>query len=278
MYAIRQPKAAGIFYNSDRYSLERDIESFFTGNDGPKKMRNTDAIAVVTPHDRYHLCGSAFAWSFSRIEKANYVIIGPNHHGMRSRFSIMKDGLWKTPFGEVVVSNKVSEKILSKDKLLEYDVIPHENEHSIEVQLPFLQYRFGNDFKIVPILVSNKFGDKEFVEECKRLGKAIAHSLLTEKEKWILIGTTDFSHGAKSKVERVDKSIINAVKSLKEERLYNAVQKTSSRICGYGALVTMMAAAKELKAKKSRLLKYVNSMEVIKDLNTATGYASILIS
>jgi AmmeMemoRadiSam system protein B len=189
----------------------------------------------------------------------------------------MKEGLWKTPFGEVAISNKVAEKILNKSSLVEYDVIPHENEHSIEVQLPFLQYRFGNDFKIVPILVSNKFNDKDFVEQCKKLGKAIAHSVMSEKEKWIIIATSDFSQGSKKDVDKKDKSIISSLKSLKEERFFNAINKSSSRICGYGAILTTLAAAKEMKAKKSRLLKYVNSMEVLKDPNTVTGYASILV-
>lgn len=278
MYSIRQPKAAGVFYNSDRFSLESDIKSFFEGKDGPKKMRGGRAVAVITPHDRYHLCGSACAWSFSRIEKANYVIIGPSHKETRSRFSIMKDGLWKTPFGEVVVSNKVAEKIIGKSGSVEYDVIPHENEHSIEVQLPFLQYRFGNGFKIVPILIHNKFGDRSFVEECSSLGKAIAQSVKTDKEPWVIIGTSDMSHGTKKNVEKADKSIISAVKSLKEQRLFDAVRKSSSQICGYGALLVTMAAAREMKASKSRLLKHVSSMEVAGDPSSVTGYASILIS
>lgn len=277
MYAIRQPKAAGVFYNSDRFALERDIESFFAAKDGPKKMRKTNAVAMITPHDRYHMCGTACAWSFSRLEKANYVIIGPDHQGLRSRFSIMKEGLWKTPFGEVVVSNRVTEKIMDKSSLVEYDVIPHENEHSIEVQLPFLQYRFGNDFKIVPILVSNKFNDKEFVEQCKKVGKTIAHSIMSEEEKWIIIGTSDLSHGAKRQVEKKDKPIISSLKSLREERFFNAVNKNSAQVCGYGALLTTIAAAKEMKAKKARLLKYVNAADILKDQNAVAGYASILI-
>jgi hypothetical protein len=277
MYAIRQPKAAGVFYNSDRYSLERDIESFFTGKRGPKKMKESNIVGLITPHDKYHLCGTTCAWSFSRVEKANYVIIGTNHNGIGSNFSIMKEGLWKTPFGEIVIGNKVAEKILNKSKMIEYDVIPHEKEHSIEVQLPFLQYRFGNDFKIVPILVTNKFNDKDFINQCKNLGKAIAHSIMTEKEKWIIVATSDFSHGSKNKVSKLDKEIINSIKNLSENKFYETIQNNSSHICGYGTILTMLSAAKELKAERSKLLKYTSSIEVLKDPNLVTGYASILV-
>lgn len=277
MYAIRQPRAAGIFYNSDKHSLERDVKSFFTGKNGPKKMRESKIVGLITPHDKYHLCGTTCAWSFSRVEKANYIIIGTNHNSIGSNFSIMKEGLWKTPLGEIVIGNKVAEKILNKSKMIEYDVIPHESEYSIEVQLPFLQYRFGNDFKIVPILVTNKFSDKDFVNDCKSIGKAIAHSIMTEKEKWIIVATSDFSHGSKKKIEKSDKAIINSIKNLSENKFFDAVHKNSPHICGYGAILTALAATKELKAERSRLLKYTSSIEVLKDSNLGTGYASILI-
>lgn len=277
MYAIREPKAAGLFYNSDKNSLERDIEGFFKGKDGPKEMDSMNLVALITPHDKYHLCGPVCAWSFSKVGKANYVIIGANHNGLGSSFAIMKEGLWKTPFGEVTVSNRVAQKIMDKSKVIEYDVTPHESEHSIEVQLPFLQRRFGNDFKIVPIAIRNKFEDKEFFENCKELGKVIAQSVMTEDEKWIVIATTDMSRGPKADVEKTDKILVNSIKNLSEKKFFDAVHKNFSYVCGYGAVITALAAAKELGAKRSKLLKYANSVELLKDSSPSAGYASIII-
>ena len=277
MYGVREPKAAGLFYNSDRSSLEREIEEFFNGKDGPKEIVDEKMIAMITPHDKYHLCGLVCAWAFSRVEKANYIIIGANHNDVGARFAVMKEGLWKTPLGEVVVSNRVAQRIIDKSGTLEYDVTSHNSEHSVEVQLPFLQYRFGNDFKIVPISVRNAFDDKDFVKQCQDLGKSIAHSIMPEKEKWVIVATTDLSKGKREEVEKVDKILINSMKNLNEKKFFDAVHKNSSYVCGYGAVITALAAAKEMGAKRSRLLKYASSAEVTKDSKSAAGYASILV-
>lgn len=277
MFAIREPKAAGLFYSSDKTLLEREIETAFRGKGGPKEYESENLVAVITPHDKYHICGSVSAWSFSKIEKANYVIIGANHHELGSRFAIMKDGLWKTPLGEVAVSNRIAQKIIDKSKIVDYDVVSHENEHSIEVQLPFLQYRFGNDFKIVPIAIRNRFEDKDFVKQCQDIGKSIAQAIASDKEKWVIIATTDFSKGDRKSVEKVDKMLIGSLKNLNEKKFFDAIHENESYICGYGAILTAVAAAKEMNAEKSKLLKYMSSMEVVKDPKSVVGYASILV-
>lgn len=277
MYAVRGPKAAGLFYSSSKDALESEIETYFQGKDGPKEMDSEDPVAVITPHDKYHLCGSVCAWAFAKTGKANYVIIGANHFDVGSRFAIMKDGLWKTPLGEVVVSNRVAQKIIDKSKVVDYDVTSHDSEHSIEVQLPFLQYRFGNDFKIVPIAIRNRFDDKDFVKQCQDLGKAVAQSIMGEKDRWVIIATTDFSRGKRADVERVDKILVNSLKNLSEKKFFDAVHKNKSYLCGYGAVLTAMAAAKEMKAKRGRLVKYASSMEVLREPKSVAGYASILV-
>ena len=277
MYTIRDQKAAGIFYNADRNSLEREIDMFFNGKEGPKEVDSMKTVAMILPHEKYHICGPVYAWGFSRIEKANYVIIGSNHFDVGSRFAIMKEGLWKTPFGEVAVSNRVAQKIMDKTRVVDYDVIPHENEHSVEVQIPFLQYRFGNGFSIVPIVIRNRFEDKDFCSYCKELGKAIADSVKTEKEKWVVIAASNLSVGTKAQVNKNDKKIIESLKNLSENKFFKAVHENKSYLSGYGAILTALSAAKELKAKKSKLLKYGNSMEVMQDPKSILGFASIII-
>lgn len=277
MYSVRQPRAAGIFYNSDKTSLSRDIGSFYASKGGPGEPEGEDPVAVITPHDKYILCGGVCAWSFAKLERSNYIIIGPNHMENGAGFSVMKEGLWKTPLGEIVVSNRVSEDIMDRCEFLEYDVNSHNDEHSIEVQLPFLQQRFGNDFKIVPISVRNKFDDEEFAKSCRALGRAVAQSILTQDEKWTIIATTDMSSGKKSEVEKVDASLINSIKNLNEKKFFDAVHRNESYICGYGAVLVALAAAKELKAKRSRLLKYVAATDTTKPRKVSVGYASILV-
>lgn len=277
MYTVREPKAAGIFYNSDRNSLEREIDISFNGRDGPKEMSSLKTVGMIMPHEKYHLCGPVYAWGASRVAKSNYIIIGSNHFDVGSRFAIMKEGLWKTPLGEIVVSNRMAQKIVDKSKIVDYDVMPHENEHSVEVQLPFLQYRFGNDFKMVPIVIRNRFDDKDFVNYCKELGKAIGQAVKSEKEKWVVIGTTNLSAGPKSQVEKNDKAIIKSLRNLSENSFFKTVHDRSSYLSGYGAVLTTLAAAKEIGAKRSKLLKYGNSLEIVQDPKSVLGYASIII-
>jgi len=277
MYAIREPKAAGVFYNSDKTSLERDLELAFKGKEGPREMENENPVAMITPHDSMHLCGNVSSWTYSRTGKTNYVILGANHLDVGARFAIMKEGLWKTPLGETVVSNRLAQKMMDKSRVLEYDVMSHDGEHSIETQLPFMQQMYGSDFKIVPIVIKNRFDDKEFMQQCIGLGKSIAQSLITEKERWVIIGTTDFSSGPKTRVEKADGSIIESMRNLNCKKFFDAIHKNGSYICGYGAVLATMSAAKEIKAKKSRLLKYMTSTESVKGGKAATGYASIII-
>ena len=277
MYAIREPKAAGIFYNSDKTSLKRDLEAAFRGKEGPGEAESEEPVAMITPHDKYHLCGPVSAWTYAKAGKANYMIIGANHLDVGARFAIMKEGLWKTPLGEVAVSNRIAQKIMDKSSAVEYDVMSHDGEHSVEVQLPFMQQMHGSNFKIVPIVIKNRFDDKDFMQQCVDLGKSIAQALITEKERWVIIGTTDFSSGSKPKVEKTDKSLIVSMKTLNCKKFFDAVHKNESYICGYGAVLATMSAAKELKAKKGKLLKYMTSTESVRGGKATTGYASIMI-
>lgn len=277
MFAIRAPTAAGTFYNLEKNLLTKEIEASFKHKLGPKQIKSEKLTAAIVPHDKIHLSGHVSAWVFSKIEKANYVMIGPNHNQVGSRFALMREGMWKTPFGEIIIDPKISQRIIDKTKIIEYDVLAHKDEHALEVQLPFLQYKFGNDFKIVPISITNSFADLDFVNACIFVGKNIARTIQAYKEKWILLGTTDLSNGTIERVKKIDKILLKAILSLKPEKIFDAMFSTNSHICGYGATIVTIAAAKELGAKKSKLLQYASSFDVIQDPASASGYASLII-
>ena len=154
---IRPPAVAGMFYNLNSEMLSKQIKSCFDHKLGPKKSKEEKFIATVVPHAGYSYSGPIAAWSYSKIPKCNYIILGPNHRVFSSRFGVMKEGVWKTPLGSANIDDKVASKLIDGSPLLEYDILAHESEHSIEVQLPFLQYRFKEDFKFVPISVINEY-------------------------------------------------------------------------------------------------------------------------
>jgi hypothetical protein len=273
---IRPPAAAGTFYNISQEYLKKQIESSFNHKLGPKAIKTKNIKAAVVPHAGYEYSGPVAAWTYSRIEKANYIILGPNHNGIGSQFSIMKSGIWKTPLGDLVIASNVAEKLLDT-KIVEYDVLAHEHEHSVEVQLPFLQYRFGSDFKFVPIAIMNDFADDLLLDSCRLVGKAIANIIKKQKEKWVVLASTDFSHYVPQEMaEKNDRSVIKTILKLNEKDFFEKVAEKKVSMCGFGPVAVAMVAAKELGARKAELLKYATSGDVTEDLTSVVGYASII--
>jgi AmmeMemoRadiSam system protein B len=276
VFRIRQPFAAGIYYNLDPEQLKMQIASTYLHKFGPKKIKTEKSFGAIVPHDKLSLSGHISAWAYSKLEKANYILLGANHSGIGAKFAIVKEGLWRTPLGEISISSSVAEKIIVKSKILEFDVIAHEKEHSLEVQIPFLQHRFGNDFKIVPIVITNSFLDHDFVEMCEQIGEAIASVIKTEKEKWLVIASTNLTEGnTKNFAEKNDKKILAAIKTFDVEKIFKKMKDL--RFCGYGAVLAAIAAAKALGAKSSKFLQYSNSFEVLKNPEDVAGYAAFLL-
>jgi len=285
MFYVRPPVYAGRFYDLEPDRLKMQIEGCFNHSLGPKEKeskgesQSEKLVAVVAPHAGYMASGPVHAWAISRLPKANYIIVGPNHSGFGSQFAIMKKGLWKTPLGGVAVSEKVADRIEAACELVEHDVLPHQSENSIEVQLPFLQYRFGNDFGFVPLCVLQDPPDDAFLESCRVVGEAIAgtvKALKKDGERWILIASSDFSHYIPQKrAVEIDKKVIGAISKLDEKMFFHRVKDLQASVCGYGPIAMVMIAAKALGAKKAELLKYATSGDTTGDTTAVVGYASI---
>ena len=275
---IREPVVAGTFYRLEKEMLQRQIEACFRHELGPKTISKKSFIGAVVPHAGYDYSGPVAAWVYSRIEKANYIILGTNHSGLGANFALMKQGLWKTPLGEVSIDEKVSSLLLKECKLIEHDVLPHQSEHSIEVQLPFLQYRFGNNFKFVPISIKNEFADETFLDSCRVVGKAIAKVLKSLKEKWVILASSDFSHYLPQELATdIDNYVISSILKLDEKNFFSRINEREASLCGFGAIATLITISKELKAKKAELLCYKTSGDITKDFSSVVGYASIII-
>lgn len=277
MINLREPVVAGSFYSLEKTRLIQQIESCFRHKFGPKTIKKERFIAAVVPHAGYIYSGAVAAWVYSKISEGNYIIVGPNHQSIGSKFAIMKKYIWKTPLGEVVVDDKMAEKFMEKCKILEYDILPHQYEHSIEVQLPFLQYRFGSSFKFVPISVINQFADDDFLEDCVYIGESIGE-VLKEEKNWVLIASSDFSHYVPQETaKKIDKKLIKTIEKLDEKKFFEIIRKTDASICGFGPIAIVMAAAKKLKAKRGKLLCYKTSGDITEDFSSVVGYASIII-
>lgn len=274
---VRAPAVAGSFYELQTERLRKQIEACFKHELGPKGFDRKSVIAAVVPHAGYAYSGPIAAWTYSRLPPANFVIIGPNHHGVGAECAVLRDGLWKTPLNGVSVDPKLAEELL-QHPLIQVDVLAHEAEHSIEVQLPFLQYCFGNEFKFIPLCVKNEFPDRELLKHCQALGRHLASVLKRQKERWIILASTDLTHYEPQEIaSSIDERVLAAVLRLDESKFFAKLNELNASWCGFGPIAIAMVAAKHLGAKRCVLLKYATSGDITGEYEAVVGYASLLL-
>ena len=260
---VREPFFAGQFYPYDKNTLLEQLKKLFLD----AKINVKQAVSGVAPHAGYVYSGPTAAYLYKSLQDMKpetVVIIGPDHTGQGAGVDVCAKGTWKTPLGTVDVDEELAGKIKGTVSNLE---IP---EHSVEVQLPFLQYAFSeHTFKIVPIHVLD-----QNVETMKALGKSLAETL--DAKKHLVIASTDFSHYVPQKqAYENDFRAIAAIKELDVEKLYSIIKEFNISMCGYGPVAAAMTYAKSAGAKSGELLKYATSGDVTGDVNAVVGYGAL---
>jgi AmmeMemoRadiSam system protein B len=198
--------------------------------------------------------------------------MGPNHTGSGKPFSIMTEGSWETPLGEVEIDSGLGSRLLASSRYLEEDRAAHFYEHSIEVQLPFLQY-FKPDFKLVPIVLSYTSG-----AAYKEIGKELAKAIRESGKKVVIIASSDMTHyEPQASAQKKDTQAIEAILDLDDDELLKRIGKFSITMCGYGPAVSLIAAARELGATSAELVKYQTSGDTSGDYSSVVGCAGIII-
>lgn len=233
-------------------------------------------VGLVSPHAGYMYSGPVAAHGFARMARdgrpSSVVIMGPNHTGYGSGVSIMTGGKWRTPLGEVQVDKRLGEEIRQKSEIIDVDELAHAHEHSLEVQLPFLQHLFGDEFKIVPICMM-----LQDLATSKEVGDAVGEA--SAGKDVVIIASTDFTHYESQRSAAVkDRMAIDRILALDPEGLIKTVEEEAITMCGYGPVSAMLQAAKKLGAKKAELLKYATSGDTAGPMPQVVGYGSIAIS
>jgi AmmeMemoRadiSam system protein B len=285
MKMIREPIVSGLFYNNDSDALSKEIESYFLNKDlGPGKIPNLGArihskdyskiYGAVVPHAGYMYSGAVASNSyFELVENGfpeTFIILSPNHTGeCSSNISIFNDGHWKTPLGNVNVDNDFANDLISNLSTAKSDFKGHLNEHGCEVHLPFLQY-FSNDFKIVPIIIS-----QQDMDTSQELADGIIKTINNLSRNVSIIASTDLTHYQPYDLaSNQDLTILDLISKLDENELYNFVKKHNISMCGYGPTMTSIKACKQLGAKQFQVLKYATSGDISGDYNSVVGYGS----
>ena len=279
---IRHPTQAGTFYAGSQRSLRAQIEQCFKHKLGPGALptvadKNLQRIVgLVSPHAGYIYSGPIAAHGYHRLAadgKPDVVVLfGPNHTGSGSALAVMKEGVWRTPLGDVEIDTATASSILDASDIIDVDDSAHASEHSIEVQLPFLQFLYGSTFKFVPICFL-----MQDLQSSREVGLAVAEAL--EGKNAVVIASTDMTHYEPQRIaEKKDKAAIEAMLKLDEEGLYSTIETQRISMCGYGPTIAAITAAKALGAKKAELLCYKTSGDVVGDYSAVVGYASLVFT
>lgn len=271
---IRQPAVAGQFYEGSAAALKRQVEDCID-----PKAKKVEAIGAMCPHAGLVYSGKAAGAVYSRmIMPDTLVLIGPNHHGLGPDFSIMTEGVWRTPLGDVRVDVDVAGEIFKHSRYLEQDQFSQQREHSLEVQVPFIQY-FRPDIQIVPISLKHYDPDDNFLRICEAIGEGIATGLSKVRSKVAIIASSDMSHyEPKKTAEANDRAALDAVVALDAKRLFKVVRERDISMCGYAATAATLTACKLRGAKKAELVRYMTSGDATGDYSSVVGYAGVLIT
>ncbi len=267
MDKTRQAAVAGSFYPASPGVLSGDLEKYFS--QVPKQDVSGEIVGLISPHAGYMFSGGVAAYAYKQLEGAaieRVVVLAPSHRHRFQGASLYDLGPYSTPLGEIPVDGEFAKAIKAQSNLIGFYEAAHFGEHSLEVQLPFLQYILG-DFHLVPILLGHP-NDLEIYQE---IGHAIAQ--LCKDKKTLLVASSDLSHFHPHKdAVALDDIVADYVKTYNPEGLYHSLMQGKCEACGSGAIITVMLAAQELGAKQASILHYANSGDVSYDRSSVVGY------
>jgi len=275
---LRNPAVAGSFYPGDREDLSGLIRNCYSHPIGPErfppeKEREAKYLACVSPHAGFEYSGPVAAHTYLHVSSFGrpdlIVIVGPNHHGVGGGVSTFKEGAWETPLGKMNIDSTAASELVKVSGIVDFNEESHRREHSIEVQLPFLQSLYGDSVPFLPI--SLLFQD---METATTLGRSIAQ--IASGRRAILVASSDLTHYEPYDAARKkDAALLEQVAKMDVPGFYRTLEGDNVTACGYGAIATVITAAGLLGLGKGELLKYASSGDTGGDKTQVVGYGSL---
>ncbi len=264
----RAPAVAGRFYPGRPAELEATIRQYLASEAEPQP-----ALAVVCPHAGYVFSGPVAGKVLGRVVVPRRVVVmGPNHQGLGERAALMSRGSWRTPLGEAQLDAKLGGELLSRSALVREDDLAHRYEHSLEVQVPFLQVR-RPDLLLTPLCLSMLS-----YEQCEQLGHDLAGAIKALGEPVLILASTDMTHYESAQsAQAKDQLALEQVLALDPQGLYNTVASRRISMCGFLPTTVALAAALDLGATSAELVAYTNSGQVTGDYDQVVAYAGLII-
>jgi MEMO1 family protein len=267
---IRRPVVAGHFYPADANQLRRSLDSSLGVSTNAPRLR---AKGCIVPHAGYAYSGRVAGAVYRRMDlPSRFILLGPRHFPSGQPMAILSDGEWLTPLGPARVDAELAVDLKRACPLLREDAVAHEREHSLEVQLPFLQ-KLAGDFRFVPIVLGTTV-----LAALEDLGEAIAKVIAARGEPVLVLASSDMNHyESDSLTRRKDELAIEKILHLDPRGLFETVRQHDITMCGFAAAVTMLFAALGLGATGAQLVSYATSGEVTGDRESVVGYAGVVI-
>lgn len=260
---VRKPVIAGTWYPGRPEELNRMISSFLAKVEIEPILG--ELVGLVAPHAGYIYSGQVAAYAYKQIEGRYFetvVVVHPSHRLYLDGYALTAAAFYETPLGQIPLDEEIIAKL---DEELKFTFLRSDQEHSLEIQLPFLQYVLGS-FKLVPIMM----GDQSW-DQCHKLASALVKVL--KGKQALLVASSDLSHFYSHRVAvSLDKVVLSHVESYDPEGLSRAIASGKAEACGGGTIVAVMLASKGLGADRAKVLKYANSGDVTGDFGSVVGY------
>ena len=270
---VRRPAVAGRFYPAKPEVLARQLDQYLAA-EGAAPEKTEAPLGCIVPHAGYMYSGHVAGAVFQRLPaRATYIILCPNHTGRGVPLAIMSNGEWLTPLGAARIDAELAQSLLRSCRLLMEDAKAHEDEHAVEVELPFLQ-RTAGAFTFVPIAIGvSRYAALE------ALGHGMAQALKSSPGRVLIVASSDMNHYEPDDITRVkDRQAIDQILALDPAGLYEVIRREDISMCGYGPAVAMLTAAKDLGATRAELVRYATSADTSGDRSAVVGYAGMVIS
>jgi len=265
---VRQPAVANQFYPGRETDLKKDVSGRMK-----EVQKKEKVLALVSPHAGYIYSGDVAGAVYSKAEiTKNVIVMGPNHHGLGAPFAIMAHGKWQMPGGDININEELANLLIEESRWLGADDQAHTNEHSVEVQLPFIQY-INPDVEFVPVVL-----ERADFKTCEEIGMAIARAIKKYAEPVLIIASTDMTHyESQEDAKKKDQLAIDRILSLDPAGLLDTVKRNNISMCGVIPTTITLVAAKELGATRASLVTYATSGDVSGDYSHVVGYAGLII-
>lgn len=278
---VRPAAVAGVFYAAGRPALCRQIAWCFDHPLGPgaapADLGRSSSIprAVISPHAGYRYSGPVAAHAYQLLRQSSppdvIVIVGPNHHSVGAPLALPGTPLWSTPLGVSAIDHTAATALRAACMAIEVDDSAHELEHSVEVQVPFLQYVLGDNCRLLPIVMY-----EQDLATCQELGRALADVLRDRRAA--IVASSDFTHyETHESAVRKDRWALRAIEELDAEGLVRGIERHGITMCGAGPVIVAIAASLALGAKRGRTLRYATSGDVSGDYDRVVGYAALAL-